>query len=27
MALKVRSDRLPFTTGIQTEHLYPASAC
>jgi 2-isopropylmalate synthase len=25
MALKVRSDRLPFTTGINPEHLYPAS--
>ncbi|MDP2996217.1 MAG: 2-isopropylmalate synthase [Bryobacterales bacterium] len=25
MALKIRSDRLPFTTGIHTEHLYPAS--
>jgi 2-isopropylmalate synthase len=25
MALKVRSDRLPFSTGIRPEHLYPAS--
>jgi len=25
MALKTRQDRLPFTTGIHTEHLYPAS--
>src|SRR3569833_1576717 len=25
MALKTRQDRLPFTTGINTEHLYPAS--
>jgi len=25
MALKTRQDRLPFTTGIRTEHLYPAS--
>ena len=25
MAFKTRPDRLPFTTGIQTEHLYPAS--
>ncbi len=25
MALKVRADRLPFTTGINPEHLYPAS--
>ena len=25
MALKIRGDRLPFTTGIRTEHLYPAS--
>src|SRR5918993_688150 len=25
MAMKTRNDRLPFHTGIQTEHLYPAS--
>ncbi len=25
MAIKIRQDRLPFTTGIVTEHLYPAS--
>jgi 2-isopropylmalate synthase len=25
VAMKVRSDRLPYTTGIHTEHLYPAS--
>ena len=25
MAFKTRPDRLPYTTGIQTEHLYPAS--
>ena len=25
MALKTRQDRLPFATGIHTEHLYPAS--
>jgi len=25
MALKTRQDRLPFQTGIRTEHLYPAS--
>jgi 2-isopropylmalate synthase len=25
MAMKTRHDRLPFHTGIQTEHLYPAS--
>jgi 2-isopropylmalate synthase len=25
VAMKVRSDRLPFTTGIRTEELYPAS--
>ena len=25
MALKIRGDRLPFTTGVHTEHLYPAS--
>ena len=25
MALRVRADRLPFETGIKTEHLYPAS--
>ncbi|MBI3278406.1 MAG: 2-isopropylmalate synthase [Acidobacteria bacterium] len=25
MAMKVRGDRLPYHTGIQTEHLYPAS--
>jgi 2-isopropylmalate synthase len=25
MAFKTRPDRLPFQTGIQTEHLYPAS--
>ena len=25
MALKTRQDRLPFTTGIHAEHLYPAS--
>jgi 2-isopropylmalate synthase len=25
VAMKVRNDRLPFTTGIATEHLYPAS--
>ena len=25
MALKTRQDRLPFATGIRTEHLYPAS--
>ena len=24
MALKIRSDRWPFTTGVHTEHLYPA---
>ena len=25
MAIKTRHDRLPFQTGIHTEHLYPAS--
>ncbi|MBM3774435.1 MAG: 2-isopropylmalate synthase [Acidobacteria bacterium] len=25
MAMKTRSDRLPYHTGIETEHLYPAS--
>ena len=25
VAMKVRADRLPYTTGIHTEHLYPAS--
>jgi 2-isopropylmalate synthase len=25
MAMKTRNDRLPYRTGIQTEHLYPAS--
>ncbi len=25
VALKVRNDRLPFSTGVNTEHLYPAS--
>ncbi len=25
MAMKTRRDRLPFETGIVTEHLYPAS--
>ena len=25
MAMKTRNDRLPYHTGIVTEHLYPAS--